>query len=108
MLKERVDSKASAGCPRKQVSPTYLSQTCPVCVYLHRDYRRGDTFQCQQCRHTGDSDQVVATKHKATVNDQDTRLFRPKARSRRFCWPNITPVCRKVPPQWRKSVSRPV
>lgn len=81
VLKERVDFKASAaGCRRKQVNPAYSSQTCPSCGYVHRDNRRGDTFQCQQCRHTGDSDQVAASNHKARVNDPDIRLFTPKAR----------------------------
>ncbi|MCQ3978980.1 MAG: hypothetical protein DPW09_36620, partial [Anaerolineae bacterium] len=31
-------------------------------------------------RHTGDSDQVAASNHKARVNDPDIRLFTPKAR----------------------------
>jgi putative transposase len=81
VLKERVEFKASAArCRRKQVNPAYSSQTCPICGYVHRDNRRGDTFQCQQCRHTGDADQVAATNHKARKNDPEIRLCTPKTR----------------------------
>jgi transposase len=81
VLKERVEFKASAArCRRKQVNPAYSSQTCPLCGYVHRANRRGDRFQCQQCRHIGDADQVAAFNHKARANDPDIRLFTPKVR----------------------------
>jgi putative transposase len=83
VLKERVEFKASAArCRRKQVNPAYSSQTCPVstCGYVHRDNRRGDTFQCQRCGHTDDADKVAAANLKARQNDPDIRLCTPKAR----------------------------
>lgn len=81
MLKERVEFKASAGGSRReQVNPAYSSQTCPACGFVHPGNRRGDAFQCLQCRHTDDADRVAAYNLKARHMDAEIRLWTPKAR----------------------------
>jgi hypothetical protein len=81
ILKERVELKASAGGSRREQSnPAYSSQTCPACGFVHTGNRRGEAFQCLQCRHADNADRVAATNLKARAFDPDIRLWTPKAR----------------------------
>lgn|GEM_PF-4053961 len=37
------------GSQNVNVSPQYLSQTCPVCLYRDKKNRQGDWFKCRKC-----------------------------------------------------------
>ncbi|MBI3336314.1 transposase [Candidatus Peregrinibacteria bacterium] len=81
LLKERIEFKASAGGSRReQVNPAYSSQTCPPCGFVHRDNRRGDTFQCTHCGHRDHADRVAAANLKARYKDPEITLYTPKER----------------------------
>jgi hypothetical protein len=57
LVKDRLTFKASAGGSRRQqVNPSYSSQMCPRCGFVHGKNRQGDRFQCLFCGHGGDSD----------------------------------------------------
>jgi len=79
ILKDRVAFKASAGGSRReQVNPSYSSQMCPSCGYVHRDNRKGDMFQCVRCKHADHADRVAAINLKARKDDPEIFLFTPK------------------------------
>jgi len=81
ILKERVEFKASAGGSRReQVNPSYSSQMCPSCGYVHRNNRKGDVFQCVRCKHADHADRVAAINLKARKDDPEIFLFTPKER----------------------------
>ena len=78
-LKDRFEFKASAaGCRREQINPAYTSQTCPECGYLDKANRKGDEFQCQECGHRGDADQIAAQNQKSRYYDRRITLYTPK------------------------------
>ena len=81
LVKDRLSFKASAGGSRReQVTPSYSSQMCPRCGFVHYRNRRGDRFQCLFCGHGGDSDAVAARNLLERLNDPDIRLWTPKER----------------------------
>ena len=42
------------------VEPAYSSQTCPICLFIHRANRVGDRFYCIKCGYTNHADTVGA------------------------------------------------
>ena len=82
-LKNRVEFKASAGGSRReQVNAAYSSQTCPVCWFVSKDNRHGDTFQCLNCGHIDDADRVAADNLEGRFIDPDITLYTPRERVR--------------------------
>jgi transposase len=54
LLKDRLEFKASLGrSQRQQTTPSYSSQRCPECGFIHPRNRRGDSFKCLFCQHGG-------------------------------------------------------
>jgi len=83
LVKERLEFKASAGGSRReQVNPSYSSQMCPVCGFVHYRNRQGDRFQCLFCGHGGDSDAVAAVNLLERLDDPEICLWTPKARGK--------------------------
>jgi len=87
LLKNRLTFKASAGGSRReQVTPSYSSQMCPRCGFVHYQNRRGDRFRRTVpvrglfCGHGGDSDAVAARNLLERLDDPDIRLWTPKER----------------------------
>lgn len=81
LVKDRLSFKASAGGSRReQVNPSYSSQMCPRCGFVHYKNRQGDRFQCLFCGHGGDSDTVAARNLLERLDDPDIRLWTPKER----------------------------
>jgi len=79
-LKERLDFLALAeGFRHKQVNPAYSSQLCPICLFVHKDNRKGDIFKCLNCGYTDRADRVAATNLLARHNDPDITIFTPKS-----------------------------
>jgi transposase len=67
------------GFHHKQVNPAYTSQTCPTCLFVHRDNRKGDMFQCLNCGHRDLADRVAAINLKARENAPDITIYTPKS-----------------------------
>jgi putative transposase len=81
LIKDRLAFKALAGGSRReQVNPSYSSQMCPLCWFVHRKNRQGDRFQCLFCGHGGDSDTVAARNLLGRLDDPEIRLWTPKER----------------------------
>jgi len=81
LLADRVAFKASArGSSRKQVNPSYTSQMCPQCGFVHRLNRKGDRFHCLFCRQAGHSDKFAAINLSNRANDPEILLWMPKER----------------------------
>jgi IS605 OrfB family transposase len=79
-LKERLDFLALVeGFHHKQVNPAYSSQTCPTCLFVHKNNRRGDIFKCLNCGYTDHADRVAAINLKARANDPDIPIYTPKS-----------------------------
>jgi len=78
-LKERMSFLALAeGFCHQQVNPAYTSQMCPTCLFVHKDNRKGDIFQCLHCGHTDYADRVAAINLLARYYDRDITTFTPK------------------------------
>ena len=43
-----------------RVSPSYTSQTCPVCNHTDKGNRNGEHFHCLKCNYKDDADKVGA------------------------------------------------
>jgi len=43
-----------------KVDPSYTSQTCPRCGFIHRSNRVGELFKCKKCDYTSDADLVAS------------------------------------------------
>ncbi|MBU0705539.1 MAG: transposase [Chloroflexi bacterium] len=83
LIKDRLAFKASAGGSRReQVNPSYSSQMCPRCGFVHHKNRQGDRFQCLFCGRGGDSDAVAAWNLLERRDDAAIRLWTPAARVR--------------------------
>jgi len=81
LVKDRLAFKASAGGSRReQANPSYSSQMCPRCGFVHYQNRQGDRFQCLFCGHGGDSDTVAARNLLERLDDPDIHLWTPKER----------------------------
>jgi transposase len=79
LVKERLIFKASAGGSRReQVNPSYSSQMCARCWFVHPRNRQGDRFQCLFCGHGGDSDAVAAWNLLDRLDDPEILLWTPK------------------------------
>ncbi len=79
-LKERFEFLALVeGFHHKQVNPAYTSQMCPTCLFVHKNNRMGDTFQCLNCGYRDDADRVAAINLVARYYDADITIFTPKA-----------------------------
>ena len=60
-LKNRFNFKfETAGCSLKRVAASYSSQRCPLCDFVHRRNRDGDSFQCLFCGYDGNSHGVAS------------------------------------------------
>jgi putative transposase len=78
-LKERLEFLALAeGFRHKQVNPAYTSQMCPTCLFVHKDNRKGDMFQCLNCGHTDHADRVAAINLRARYYDKEITIYTPK------------------------------
>jgi len=78
-LKERLDFLALAeGFCHKQVNPAYTSQMCPICLFVHKDNRKGDIFHCLNCGHTDHADRVAAINLLARYYDTEITVYTPK------------------------------
>ncbi len=81
LIADRVEFKASAGgSRRKQVSPSYTSQMCPGCGFVHRQNRNGDRFHCLFCGRAGHSDEFAALNLLYRADDPEILLWMPKER----------------------------
>lgn len=81
VIADRVEFKASVGgSHRKQVSPSYTSQLCNCCGFVHRKNRNGDKFKCRFCGMSGHSDELAALNLLNRSNDPDISLWMPKER----------------------------
>ncbi|HEY5504028.1 MAG TPA: zinc ribbon domain-containing protein, partial [Sedimentisphaerales bacterium] len=79
-LKERLEFLALVeGFHHKQVNPAYTSQTCPTCLFVHGDNRKGDIFKCLNCGHTDYADRVAAINLLARSKDPDITIYTPKS-----------------------------
>ena len=57
----RIEHKAQENRVRLvAVSPSYTSQTCPVCSTVSKNNRKGESFSCVSCGYTADADHVGA------------------------------------------------
>jgi IS605 OrfB family transposase len=80
ILLERLEFLALAeGFCHQQVNPAYTSQMCPTCLFVHKDNRKGDMFQCLNCRHTDHADWVAAINLLARFYDHDITVYTPKS-----------------------------
>lgn len=57
----QVMSRIENHCARKgflvhKVDPSYTSQTCSKCGFVHRSNRNGEVFRCTKCGYTSDAD----------------------------------------------------
>jgi len=79
-LKERLEFLALVeSFHHKQVNPAYTSQMCPTCLFVHKDNRKGDIFQCLNCGHTDLADRVAAINLKARYYDPNITIYTPKS-----------------------------
>lgn len=79
-LKEKIEFLALVeGFHHKQVNPAYTSQTCPTCQFVHKDNRKGDTFQCLYCGYREHADRVSANNLRARADDPDITIYTPKS-----------------------------
>src|SRR5215467_14971258 len=46
--------------------------------HLEKANRKGDEFQCQECGHRGDADQIAAQNQKSRYDDRRITLYTPK------------------------------
>ena len=79
-LKERLEFLALVeGFHHKQVNPAYTSQMCPTCLFVHKNNRRGDIFQCLNCGHTDYADWIAANNLLARCHDKEITIYTPKS-----------------------------
>jgi putative transposase len=77
-MKERLEFKALAkGFSHYQVNPAYTSQTCPPCDYVDARNRKGDKFQCLNCRYVNHADWVAAMNLKRRYDDPEITRYTP-------------------------------
>ena len=77
-LKDRLAFKALAkGFSHQQVNPAYTSQTCFPCGFVDSKNRKGNQFQCLNCRHVSDADWMAATNLKSRYFDRDITRYTP-------------------------------
>jgi IS605 OrfB family transposase len=75
-LKERLDFLAPVeGFDHKQVNPAYTSQMCPTCLFVHKDNRKGDIFQCLHCGHRDVADRVAAINLRVRILRHGNHTF---------------------------------
>jgi transposase len=76
-LKERLKFLAPVeGFHHKQVNLGSIRLKCVQrCLFVHKDNRKGDIFQCLNCGHTDYADRVDANNLLARLNDPDITLF---------------------------------
>jgi putative transposase len=79
-LKERFDFMALVErFHHEQVNPAYTSQMCPICLFVHKNNRKGDIFQCLHCGHSDHADRVAANNLKARYYDSEITIYTPKS-----------------------------
>lgn len=58
-----------------EVEPTFTSQTCPICGYLHKENRKEKDFKCQCCGYKDDADHVGALNIKSRATDEEMKAL---------------------------------
>jgi putative transposase len=77
-LQDRVEFKALAeGFRHEQVNPAYGSQLCPLCGFVDKKNRQGDSFKCLYCRHEDISERVAALNYLKRYGDNEIGLGMP-------------------------------
>lgn len=64
------------------VNPAYSSCGCPLCGWVDKGNRNGDTFSCRFCRHKTEADYAAALEILRRENDPDITLSLPKEQVR--------------------------
>jgi putative transposase len=77
-IQDRVEFKALVeGFHHEQVNPAYGSQLCPLCGFVDKKNRQGDSFKCLCCRHEDISERVAALNYLKRYGDDEIGLGMP-------------------------------
>jgi transposase len=78
IMKDRNSFKCQQnGVLLEDINAAYLSQTCPLCWYVHKENRHGDLFHCLSCGFEGQADYVSSLNALLRFKDPDIGRFTP-------------------------------
>lgn len=78
-IEERFFFKASIhGAKVVYVPASYSSRRCPVCGYVHKTNRNGDSFVCKDCGHRAQADANAALNLLLAAHDKGITKFMSK------------------------------
>ena len=60
------------------VPASYSSRRCPVCGYVHKSNRNGDSFVCKDCGHREQADANAALNLLLAAHDKNIKKFMTK------------------------------